>query len=376
MPCFPQCLEEDVFASTVRNQDSPVQKIFNSHIFSQWFHDDVQRNSNGPRCASLSAAKHRFASFAKPLGRMLLHVESFFRTLHRVASLREDAAWARTWLSNISSKKLLLLALAADGADTLMQLCRFLDNETCDPAALNQEICFFLSELDVQFRYGKVWEIDGYSKHVLGVLQRGQLYAMVAGQGKQIMVSEEAKREALQEFQVWLELCECTAKAEFPDFEVLNSMCVFNLAEDLSRRGEAPNDSSHCLRRVAQALKLEPFLLKAEWEKLRPIAAAQKKNGSLDNREAWKAAYEHTQKTSDLRKKYGLECLPAALQAYMCCSPSSQPESGLVEFDLILFHPHIHHHSRITSASYLLLVFMATQVGCGAKLLEGRPLLS
>lgn len=122
-----------------------------------------------------------------------------------------------------------------------------------------------------------MWEIDGYSKHVLGVLQRGQLYAMVAGQGKQIMVSEEAKREALQEFQVWLELCECTAKAEFPDFEVLNSMCVFNLAEDLSRRGEAPNDSSHCLRRVAQALKLEPFLLKAEWEKLRPIAAAQKK---------------------------------------------------------------------------------------------------
>ena len=62
----------------MRNADSPVQKIFNSHIFSRWFQDDVKQNSNGPHCASLSAAKHRFASFAKPLGRMLLHVESFF----------------------------------------------------------------------------------------------------------------------------------------------------------------------------------------------------------------------------------------------------------------------------------------------------------
>lgn len=317
--------QQDVFSSTVRDKDSPAQKIFHSHIFSRWFEDDVHQNSKGPRCASLSAAKRRFASFAKPLGRMLLHVESFFRTLHRAASMREDASWARTWLSNISAKKILLLALAADGADTLMQLCRFLDNEACDPAALNQEIGFFLSELDVQFRCGKVWEIDGYSKHVLGVLQRGQLYALAFGQGKQLMVSDTVKRQALQEFQAWLQLCECTAKAEFPDFEVLNSMCVFNLGEQSSFGGDTPTEISQCLRRIAQALKLEPFLLKTEWEKLRPIAAAQKQCQNLENREAWRAAFEHTQKTCPLREKYGLQSLPVALQAYMCWSPSSHP---------------------------------------------------
>jgi len=159
---------------------------------------------------------------------MLLHVESFFRTLHRAAAMRDDAPWARAWLSNTSSKKLLLLALAADGADTLMQLCRFFDNESCDPAALNQEIGFFLAELDVQFRKGKVWQIDGYSKHVLDVLQRGKLYTIAGGKGTQMTVSETVKRQALGEFQAWLPLCEATVRAEFPDFEVLNSMCVFN----------------------------------------------------------------------------------------------------------------------------------------------------
>lgn len=314
-----------------------MQKIFNSHIFSRWFEDDVKQNSNGPRCASLSAAKHRFASFAQPMGRMLLHVESFFRTLHRAAALREDAQWARTWLHNVSSKHLLLLSLAADGADTLMQLCRFFDSESCDPAALNQEIGFFMSELDVQFREGKVWDIDGYSKHLLSVLREGKLYTLTGGQGKNLVVTDGIKRQALSEFQAWLPLCEATVRAEFPDFEILNSMCVFNLPQDESvPRGGLPDEMTRSLRRLAQALQLDPFLLHTEWEKLRPMATAQKKIGRLDNRQAWALAYSHTQKTSDLRKKYGLQCLPAALQAYLCWSPSTY----LAEFSkvfIILF---------------------------------------
>ena len=73
-----------------------------------------------------------------------LSSKSFFRVLHRVASLRADAAWARTWLTNITSKKLLTLGLAADRADSLMQLTRFLDAESVDPSLLNQEIGNFL----------------------------------------------------------------------------------------------------------------------------------------------------------------------------------------------------------------------------------------
>lgn len=216
------------------------------------------------------------------MGRMLLHVESFFRTLHRAAALREDAQWARTWLHNVSSKHLLLLSLAADGADTLMQLCRFFDSESCDPAALNQEIGFFMSELDVQFRERKVWDIDGYSKHLLSVLREGKLYTLTGGQGKNLVVTDGIKRQALSEFQAWLPLCEATVRAEFPDFEILNSMCVFNLPQDESvPRGGLPDEMTRSLRRLAQALQLDPFLLHTEWEKLRPMATAQKKSADL-----------------------------------------------------------------------------------------------
>ncbi|CAK9072718.1 Uncharacterized protein SCF082_LOCUS35726, partial [Durusdinium trenchii] len=155
----------EVFAETIRNKDSPVQKIFNSNIFSRWFEEAVLHHGGAPQATSLSAAKHRFASYAKPLGRITLHLETFFRLLHRIASMRDDADWARKWLANISCHKLLLLALAADGADSLMQLCRFLDAENTDPAALNQEIGHFLDELHALFRLGKAWEVEGYSKH-------------------------------------------------------------------------------------------------------------------------------------------------------------------------------------------------------------------
>lgn len=110
MTNFPTLFQhQEVFSDTIRNAKSPVQKIFNSHIFSAWFGDDVKLHGQGPQTSSLSAAKHRFASFAKPAGRIMLHIKSFFRVLHRVASLRADAAWARKWLANITSKKLLIL---------------------------------------------------------------------------------------------------------------------------------------------------------------------------------------------------------------------------------------------------------------------------
>ena len=98
------------------------------------------KQSGAPHVTSRSAAKHRFPSYAKPMGRILLHLRIFFRVLHRIAPMRDDADWARAWLANISSHKFLLLALAADGADSLMQLTRFFDSENTDPVALIQEI--------------------------------------------------------------------------------------------------------------------------------------------------------------------------------------------------------------------------------------------
>jgi len=151
--------------------------------------------------------------------------------------MRDNADWARAWLANISSHKFLLLALAADGADSLMQLTRFFDSENTDPAALNQEIGHFLDDLHVFFRFGKAWEVEGYAKHVLGILKSGSLYALSGGQGRLLSLQQGAQQRALKEFQPWLKLCEASVRAEFPYFEVFNSMMVFNLSDNVVRHG-------------------------------------------------------------------------------------------------------------------------------------------
>ena len=164
-----------------------------------------------------------------------------------------------------------------------MQLCRFLDAENTDPAALNQEIGHFLDELHALFRLGKAWEVEGYSKHVLHVLESGSLYSLIGGQGRLLVLQPGALDRALKAFQPWLKLCEATVRAEFPDFEVFNSMMVFNLGDHtLSSEATTTQQTSQCLRRIALALDLDPALLKHEWETLRPIALAQKLSSQID----------------------------------------------------------------------------------------------
>lgn len=345
--CFHGCPLQEVFAETIRDSESPVQKIFNFQIFSSWFADDVKLHGEGPQTTSLSAAKHRFASFAKPAGRIMLHVKSFFRVLHRVVAMRADASWARKWLAGVTSKKLLMLALAADAADSLLQLTRFLDAENVDPASLNEEIGNFIGELHAQFIHGRAWEIEGYAKHMKSILQSGALYASTMGQCRQLVLQDGAAQSALQEFKPWVKVCEAVCRAEFPHFDIFNSMRVFNLEEDSNgnrrKESQTKEEISQCLRRIALALDIDPSGLKAEWETLRPVALAQKCGSQMGNREAWKEAYKHSQKNNHTRSKYPAKYLQKALQAYVCWSPSSS--FGYYIFNTVMFdffsHPEL-----------------------------------
>lgn len=101
---------QEVFSETITSKDALAQKIFHSTIFTAWFHEEVLNNGEGPRASALSAAKHRFASFAKPTGHILMHLPSFFKVLHRIAAVRSDASRARAWSQAITPSKLLLLA--------------------------------------------------------------------------------------------------------------------------------------------------------------------------------------------------------------------------------------------------------------------------
>ncbi|CAK8987498.1 unnamed protein product, partial [Durusdinium trenchii] len=154
--------------------------------------------------------------------------------LHKILALKEDCGWLHTWMDAVSGQRLLLLAAAADAADTVMEFLRLMDNEG-------------------QGTPGQVFEINGYSKHCLDVLQSEPgLYVKHRGQQKRIRVSAADRRAVLQAFKPWVHLCHEACEAEFPHFHLFSSMGVLDLRSDARRTDERYS----CLRRLAAALQL------------------------------------------------------------------------------------------------------------------------
>ncbi len=123
-------------------------------MLSSWFAEAVQSSPSLKAGQSLSAAQHRFASFSKPLGRMILHLPEFFKVLNKVVSVVSTGssgcrAWAENWLLNVSGEQLLLLGMMADAADTTEQLTRFCDSEGMDLGRLNEEVALFMKRCQV-----------------------------------------------------------------------------------------------------------------------------------------------------------------------------------------------------------------------------------
>jgi hypothetical protein len=72
--------------STILRKSSVVQRVFHSHVFNHWFAEEVraEKDSGVFHITNLRAAKHRFETFSTPLGRLILHLPAFLRTLRRI----------------------------------------------------------------------------------------------------------------------------------------------------------------------------------------------------------------------------------------------------------------------------------------------------
>jgi hypothetical protein len=300
--------------------ESVAQKIFHSPNYSFWLQQAIGKGS-GPQTSSLSAAKHRFASFSKPLGRFILNLRPMFDVMHKILALKEDCAWLHTWMDTASGKQLLMLAAAADAADTVMEFLRLMDNEEQDPAILNSEVHSFLKNVDVQFGTpGQVFDINGYSNHCLQVLESEPgLYVRHRGQQKRLRVSAADRRAVLQAFKPWLHLCHEACEAEFPHFHLFSSMGVL----DLRSGGQRTDERYACLQRLAAALQVDVAGLVSEFETLQPVALAFREKQDCTSRAAWKQAFKRSQASSALKSKYETKNLAPLLQAHACWTTSS-----------------------------------------------------
>ena len=90
---------------TILDNRSIVQKIWHSHMFTTWFEQHATA-LDGRRVRNLRAAKHRFESYSKPLGRLILWLPAVLATAHDIAVKRagaNEALIARRWLENLTA---------------------------------------------------------------------------------------------------------------------------------------------------------------------------------------------------------------------------------------------------------------------------------
>ncbi|CAJ1453878.1 unnamed protein product [Effrenium voratum] len=303
---------QSLLEETVLGKNSVCQKIDRSHTFSSWFADAVAQ-SELSRGKTLSAAKHRFCSYSKPLGRIVLHLDSMIAVLNRIASsCGDDARWAPEWMASINPERAILLGMCADLADSCMQLTRYFDDESLDIARINEEALF--SE-------GQCFHVHGFTKHCLDILQQNRLVMFFDGRARALGGSADglaaAKRAALRKMQACVELCKEAVRAEFPSFHAIMAFKVFSVSE-----GAATSHSvSANLTKLAKLFKVDPVALEEEFQMVFPVAAVQQQATGCSNRQAWQYAFRRA--AASATTHWRTESLQPVLSAYLCWTTSS-----------------------------------------------------
>ena len=103
--------------------------------------------------ANMRAAKHRFESLQKPLGRGCIHMHSTIKTAVHMAEhgTPDGKSRAKQWLQWLDTERALQAAMMSDASDQAMEFTRFLDSEDVDPARLAVAARHFLSVIRALF---------------------------------------------------------------------------------------------------------------------------------------------------------------------------------------------------------------------------------
>ena len=315
------------------------QVIQNSDVYRERFSKNAGRmeggasgsssssSSSSSRMTNLRAAKHRFESLQKPMGRAVLYFPALLLTNEQIANERKETAEGRnaTQLDrDTSSERALTLAMMADASDENMRLVRFCDHgEDCHVEELADEAQHFLEKCSALFIDGACFHAGGYTSYMCSLLDEGIMTFVnkephqIGGCGRD-RLTEDIKARCLSRMQNWLKLVELAVKAEFPEKSILHAMSVFKLSapKAIRRAPDSTTLDTHLLR-IAQLLSLNASALKAQFYDHRPIAARLfAQSGDISSSEAWRQAIQKT-KSSQSKTNHPSDVLVMALARFL-----------------------------------------------------------
>lgn len=217
---------KDVALMMSQGNGSMARMIQNSLDIRRVFSRFVRTSRNkivSSACTNMKAAKHRFESFAKPLGRTCIHLHATIRTALWMVGRGSTADRAKAWLQWLDTEKCLMAAMLADASDQSLALTRLMDNEQVDPASIHKEIHSFNMSITGLFNNKQCLSVFGYTKVMLDMLRDPILWqvdGVAHSIGDETGVKQDVIDRCLGRMRSWIILARAALDAEFPSWEI------------------------------------------------------------------------------------------------------------------------------------------------------------
>jgi len=322
---------------------SICQIIEHSFDFKQWYAEATSASSCKAVSTSfqnLRAAQHRYETLVTPIARFVLDIGATIAVATRIAEERSGTGpgrYANDFLAALDAEFLVTCGLLADAGEETLQLIRFYDQPAgrVDPAEANTAALAFLDRVTHLFLDERVWEIEGYTKSIVKWLETTHTFPVsgkVTCVGGPLAVSPQLRHHCLQRLKAWVMLCKVVIAAEFPEFEAVASMVVFDVSNELVGNGfqvrgrqpvqlqDLPEAVMDQLHRLAQTFKCDADEFAKEWYDYRPRAHIHLVRQQCGNLKAWQMALEETRGRPETRASHPQTNLGFILACYASIS--------------------------------------------------------
>ena len=321
---------DDIMQKIVLGKNAIMQIIKYSETFSSRFEKNIRNLQTNPTTATnvrdLASSKHRFDSHQRPTGRGCIFWEALVVTAQSIFDERgpHDRAGkaALEFLQLINSEVMLSFGMMADAGDEVNILVRFLDCETFDKSQVASMLDEFIHRIETLFVHEQCLS-TGYTRHMLQVLQRPMTVFLRGGETKTIGHRRGTPRalitRCIARLRNWAHLAKSILRAEFPNFEVLQTFSIFGLSAKETREMDDDEQEERLRKRrghmqaLCSCLKLDLGRLESQFEDHEPLAKKFFSERRMSPMEAWAEAIKLTQRRASMRTDHPCETLVAAL---------------------------------------------------------------
>ena len=297
--------------------------IQHSDVFRARFQRNIRLQKYNPTTTdyikSLSSAKHRFNSHAKPFGRGVIFYDAHLQTAQNITDERKGAQESKdasAFLDIVDEESSFQFACLAEAGDENMMLTRVIEDEVHDKSQLAPEVCRFLQRIHTLFVQCQCLK-GGYVEHMMNVLSKERIIYSLDGAprklGGQGALTTVVIKRCMMRMINWVKLAEEVVRVEFANFDLLMAFDLFQIDDKPKSDVLQGRGFDESVARVCHILKLDKARFISQFEDHLPMALHAAATKKLVTFAAWKHATDLSMKDRRSRVAHPSDTLRKAL---------------------------------------------------------------